>query len=64
LTFTAIRRLGAHEEYEPEAIEMLLAADIGDDSKMADEMCGAVDYMGIKKGICRQTKFEFFWTNW
>jgi hypothetical protein len=49
LTLTAIRRLGAHEKYEPEAIEMLLAAEIGDESKMADEMCGAVDYMGIKK---------------
>jgi hypothetical protein len=49
LTFTAIRRLGAHEKHEAEAIEMLLAAEIGDDSKMADEMCGAVDYMGINK---------------
>lgn len=49
LTFTAIRRLGAHEKYEPEAIEMLLAAKIGDDSMMADEMCGALDYLGIKK---------------
>jgi hypothetical protein len=49
LTFTAIRRLGAHEKYEPEAIEMLLVAESGDDSKIADEMCGAADYMGIKK---------------
>lgn len=28
---------------------MLVASDIGEDSKMADEMCGAVDYQGIKK---------------
>lgn len=49
LTFTGIRRLGAFERYERESIEMLLASDIGDDSKLADEMCGAVDYQGIKK---------------
>lgn len=49
LTFTAIRRLGAHAEYERQAIEMLLAAEVAADSKLADEMCGAVDYMGIKK---------------
>jgi hypothetical protein len=49
LTFTGIRRLGAHEQHEREAIEMLLTSDIGDDSKMADEMCGALDYAGIKK---------------
>jgi hypothetical protein len=28
---------------------MLLASDIGDESKMADEMCGAFDYAGIAK---------------
>ena len=28
---------------------MLLASEIGDDSQMAEEMCGAVDYAGIKK---------------
>jgi hypothetical protein len=49
LTFTAIRRLGAHAAYERDAIEMLLASEIGDDSRMAGEMCGAVDYAGIKK---------------
>jgi hypothetical protein len=49
LTFTGIRRLGAHPAYEREAIEMLLASEIGDDSRMAEEMCGAVDYAGIKK---------------
>ena len=49
LTFTAIRRLGEHAEHEGEAIEMLLASDVGDDSKLAEEMCGAVDYSGIKK---------------
>jgi len=49
LTFTAIRRLGEHAAYEREAIEMLLASEIGDDSRMAEEMCGAVDYAGIKK---------------
>ncbi len=49
LTFTGIRRLGSHEEYEREAIEMLVGSGIGEDSKMADEMCGAVDYQGIKK---------------
>jgi len=49
LTLTGIRRLGAHEKYEHEAIEMLLASEVGDDSKMADEMCGAADYAGINK---------------
>jgi len=49
LTFTAIRRLGEHAEHEREAIEMLLASEIGDDSKLAEEMCAAVDYSGIKK---------------
>ena len=49
LTLTGIRRLGAHEQYEPEAIEMLLASEVGDDSKMADEMCGAANYAGINK---------------
>lgn len=49
LTFTAIRRLGEHAAYEREAIEMLLASEIGDVSRMAEEMCGAVDYAGIKK---------------
>jgi hypothetical protein len=49
LTLTGIRRLGAHEKYEREAIEMLLASEVGDDSKMADEMCGAADYAGINK---------------
>jgi hypothetical protein len=49
LTFTGIQRLGAHEDYEREAIEMLLTSEVGDDSKMADEMCSAVDYSGIKK---------------
>jgi len=28
LTFTGIRRLGAHAEYEPQAIEMLLASEV------------------------------------
>lgn len=49
LTFTAIRRLGEHAEHEQKAIEMLLASDVGDDSKLAEEMCGGVDYYGIKK---------------
>jgi hypothetical protein len=49
LTLTGIRRLGAHEKYEREGIEMLLASEVGDDSKMADEMCGAADYAGINK---------------
>ena len=49
LTFTGIGRLGAHRQHEREAIEMLLTSDIGDDSKMADEMCGALDYAGINK---------------
>jgi hypothetical protein len=49
LTFTAIRRLGEHAAYEREAFEMLLVSEIGDDSRMAEEMCGAVDYAGIKK---------------
>jgi len=49
LTLTGIRRLGAHEQYEREAIEMLLASEVGNDSKLADEMCGAADYAGINK---------------
>jgi hypothetical protein len=49
LTFTGIRRLVAHRQHEREAIEMLLMSDISDDSKMADEMCGALDYAGISK---------------
>jgi len=49
LTFTGIGRLGAHRQHEREAIEMLLTSDISDDSKMADEMCGALDYVGINK---------------
>lgn len=49
LTFTGIRRLGAHAAYERDAIEMLLASGIGDDARLAEEMCGAVDYMGINK---------------
>ncbi len=49
LTFTGIQRLGGHGVYEREAIEMLLASEIGGDSRMAEEMCGAVDYAGIKK---------------
>jgi uncharacterized protein DUF4062 len=47
--FFGIRRLGANEKYERDAIEMLLASEVGDDSKMADEMCGAADYGGINK---------------
>lgn len=50
LTFTGIRRLGERAAYEREAIEMLLAADIGSDARLAEEMCGAVDYQGIDKG--------------
>ena len=48
LTFTGIGRIGAHPEYEREAVNLLLRSDVGDDSKMAEEMCGAVDYAGIK----------------
>lgn len=36
LAFTGIGRLGAHQQHEREAIEMLLTSDIGDDSKMAN----------------------------
>jgi len=49
LTFTGIGRLGAHVEYEREAIEMLLGSEIGHDARLAEEMCGAVDYTGINK---------------
>ena len=49
LTFTGIRRLGHSHAYELAAIEMLLGSEIGDDERMAEEMCGAVDYAGIKK---------------
>jgi hypothetical protein len=47
LTFTGIRRLGAHAAYERPAIDLLLRSDVGDDPKMAEEMCGAVHYAGI-----------------
>jgi hypothetical protein len=47
MTFTGIRRIGAHPAYERDAVDMLLRSDVGDDSKMAEEMCGAVDYVGI-----------------
>jgi hypothetical protein len=50
LTFTGIRRIGAHAEYECEAVNLLIRSDIGDDARMADEMCGAVDYAGIPLG--------------
>ena len=43
LTFTGIRRIGAHAEYERGAIDLLIRAEIGEDPGMADEMCGAVD---------------------
>jgi hypothetical protein len=49
MNFTAIRRLGEHAEHEAEAIEMLLASDVGDDSNLAEAMCEALDYSGIKK---------------
>ena len=41
--------LGGAWEHEQKAIEMLLASDVGDDSKLAEEMYGGVDYYGIKK---------------
>lgn len=47
--FFGVRRLGTKEKYEPDAIEMLLASQVGDDSQMADEMCGAADHGGINK---------------
>lgn len=47
LTFTGIRRIGAHVTYERDAVNLLISSDIADDSRMADEMCGAVDYAGI-----------------
>jgi hypothetical protein len=49
LTFTGIRRLGERGAYEQEAIEMLLACEIGNDAQLAEEMCGVVDYHGICK---------------
>jgi hypothetical protein len=50
LTFTGIRRLGAHARYERDAVNLLLDSDIADDPRMAEEMCGAVDYSGIPLG--------------
>jgi hypothetical protein len=47
LTFTGIRRLGAHPLYERDAVKLLINSDIGDDPRMADEMCAVVDYAGI-----------------
>jgi hypothetical protein len=47
LAFTGIRRIGAHAEYERAAVNLLLRSDVGDDSKMAEEMCGTVDHAGI-----------------
>jgi Domain of unknown function (DUF4062) len=49
LTLVGIRRLGAHPAYERPAIEMLLEISVGDESKLGNEMCGAVDYAGIDK---------------
>lgn len=60
LTFTGIRRLGAHQQYEREAIEILLTSYIGDDSKMADEMCGALDYAGINKEHLSDNQVRIF----
>jgi Domain of unknown function (DUF4062) len=60
LTFTGIRRLGAHEKYERKAIEMMLVSDVGDDSKMADEMCGAADYAGINKDHLSEEQIRLF----
>jgi hypothetical protein len=50
LTFTGIRRIGTHAEYERDAVSLLIRCEIGDDARMADEMCGAVDYAGIPLG--------------
>lgn len=47
LTFTGIRRLGAHPRYEREAIDLLIRSGIEDDPRMADEMCSTVDLAGI-----------------
>jgi hypothetical protein len=58
LTFTGIRRLGAHATYERDAIEMLLTSEIGDDPHMAEEMCGAVDHMGIPKGHLSEAQVQ------
>jgi hypothetical protein len=48
LTFTGIRRIRVHAEYERDAINLLLRSDIGDDPAMADEMCQTLTYAGIK----------------
>lgn len=47
LTFTGIRRIGTHAEYERDAINLLLRTDIGDNPAMADEMCETLTYAGI-----------------
>ena len=47
-TFTGIRRIGTHPAYERNAVNMLLRSDVGDDPRMADDMCSAVTYAGIK----------------
>jgi uncharacterized protein DUF4062 len=47
LTFTGIRRIGAHAEYEREAINLLLRSDIGDNAALAEELCGTLTYAGI-----------------
>ena len=47
LSFTGIRRIGTHAEYEREAINLLLRTEIGDNPAMAEEMCETLTYAGI-----------------
>lgn len=47
LTFTGIKRIGVHAEYERDAINLLLRSDIGDEAALAEELCGALTYAGI-----------------
>lgn len=62
LTFTGIRRLGEHAAYEREAIEMLLASEIGDDSRMAEECAVRLTTQGSRKNTFRRSRFTCFWT--
>ena len=42
-----IRGQWIHQQFEQDALKLLVNSRIDDDARMADEMCGAVDYANI-----------------
>jgi hypothetical protein len=50
--------LGAHARYERVAVALLIDSDISDDPRMAEEMCGAVDYAGIPLGNLSEAQIQ------